>query len=302
VQAPTLFVSETKFSIPDSEITQIIISRDTLQAELKKSDDGLWLINGEAVNSDIVDNLIFALSQQQISFPVPISLNQRAMQKLEKEGFRLKVYSNNSKKLDFKISEIDTLCIGLVTRKKQPYALAIPGFSEKTIEFVSSNPAFYRNNIVLKYLPSEIESITVENIKNPENSFTIFQNANNNLMLFDIKNKNFLRNFNEGKIRVYLSYFNGVEYSKMLNLSRSEFQQISNYKPSYILTVKTRNKTISLKITEIPLFLPRERYGQIKMFDTDNFYLLMNDSQEIALAKWVNFDILLKKLSDFVNK
>jgi sRNA-binding regulator protein Hfq len=298
-----LFVSEKKFgNINQDEIDFVEITRDSIKTELQKNDSGIWLANGKATNQQIIDNLIYALSHQHADFPVPMSITKQTVDKLNKQGFNVKVFSDNSKKLDFKISSIDTLCVGLVTNKRQPYALAIPGYTDKTIDYISANASFYFNNNVFKYLPSEIESVTVENIENPEQSFTIFNNRGNQLMLFAVENQNFINSFDEKKIRTYLSYFNGVEYTKMLDITKKEQRNIINRKPSYKLIVKTNKNKISLTITNIALNKPVERYGKLQLIDTDSFYLIMNDNQDIALAKWTDFDILLKKISDFVDK
>jgi sRNA-binding regulator protein Hfq len=304
IHAPMLFVSEKKFgNINEEDIDYVEITRDSIQTVLQKEADGTWLANGKATNKQIVDNLIYALAHQRADFPVPISLTRQALDNLNKKGFSVKVFSQNSKKLDFKISCTDTLCIGLVTEKKQPYVLSIPGYDDKTIDYISANASFYFNNNILKYLPSEIEIITVENIENPAESFSIFHNTvRNQFMLFDITNQNFINSFDERKIHNYFSYFNGVEYTKMLDISTKEKRKIINRKPSYRLMVKTNRQKISLTVTSIILNKPIEIYGKIQFIDTNNFYLLMNENQDIALAKWIDFDILLKNLSDFVDK
>ncbi|MDR2125221.1 MAG: hypothetical protein LBP63_00130 [Prevotellaceae bacterium] len=303
IHAPILLVSEKDFgNIKQDEIDLIKIKRDSIQAELRKNEDGVWLADGKSTNKPIIDNLLYALSNQYADFPVPASITKQVIDKINKHGFHVKVFSGKSKKLDFKISIFDTLCVGLITNKKQPYALSIPGFDVRTIDYISANASFYFNNNVFKYLPSEIERITVENIEQPEESFIIFHNSKNQLMLFDIENQNFITSFNEEKIRNYLSYFNGVEYTKIPDIGNREKNRIIKRKPAYKLTVKTNKNKIFLTIKNIVLNKPKEIYGQIQLTDTNNFYLIMNENQDIAIAKWIDFDILLKKLSDFVDK
>jgi len=303
IHAPTLLMSEKKFGgIEQDEIDVIEIKRDLIQTELKKNADGLWYVNEKTTNIELVENLLYALSHQQADFPIPMSMTKQAIDKLNQQGFAIRVFSKKSKKLDFKICLIDTLCVGLVKNKKQPYALSIPGYNDKTIDYVSANESFYFNNNIFKYLPSEIESVTVENITKPNESFTVFQNQRGQLMLYSVESKNFMNNFIEDKARKYLSYFNGVEYTKILEISQNERMHILNLEPTHKLTLKTNKTKISLTIIPIPLDSPVERYGKNQLYDTDNFYLLMNDNQDIAIAKWINFDILLKGLSDFVDK
>ena len=303
IQNPLIFVSERKFSYANQdEIDFITIARGTVKAELKKDENGIWFADGEVVNEEIIDNLVYALSHQQIDFPVPISSTNKAIEKLTNEGFEVKVFSKKSKKLEFNICNIDTACVALVKNKKQPYVLSIPGYTEKTTNYISANASFYFNNTVFKYLPSEIESVAVEHIENPEESFIIFRTNNNHLMLFDTKNQNFVTTSDESRMHNYFSYFNGVEYDKILNTTDREYKRIAARKAAYKLTVRTKDEKISLTIIKIPLNKSIERYGQLQTIDTDNFYLLNNDNQNIAIAKWVNFDILLKKMSDFVDK
>jgi hypothetical protein len=296
-------MSEKKFSIINQdEIDLIKIKRDSIQTELQKTEDGIWLADGKSTNKLIIDNLIYALSNQYADFPVSANITKQVIEKINSQGFHIKAFSGNSIKLDFRISCFDTLCVGLVTGKKQPYALSIPGYDDKIIDYLSSNASFYFNNNVFKYLPSEIETVTVENIENPSESFIIFQNAKNQIMLFSVENQTFINSFNEQKIRNYLSYFNGVEYTKMLDINKREKNNIIKRKPSYKLIVKTKTNKISLTVKNIVLNKPTEIYGQLQWIDTNNFYLIMNDNQDIAIAKWIDFDILLKNLSDFVDK
>ncbi|MDR2292424.1 MAG: hypothetical protein LBE11_03010 [Prevotellaceae bacterium] len=303
MHAPILFISEKKFgNINQDEIDLIKIKSDSMQTELQKTENDVWLANGKSTNKLIIDNLIYALSHQYAEFPVPLNITKQVVDKINKQGLQVRVFSGKSKKLDFKIANFDTLCVGLVTDKKQPYVLSIPGYSDKTVDYISANASFYFNNNVFKYLPSEIERITVENIENPSESFIIFQDVKNRLMLFDIENQNFITSFSESKIRNYLSYFNGVEYTKMTDLSKREKNNIIKRKPAFKLIVKTDENRISLTVKNIVLNKPTEIYGQLQLIDTNNFYLILNDNQDIAIAKWTDFDILLKKLSDFVDK
>ena len=303
IHAPTLLMSEKKFGgIEQDEIDFIEIKQDSIQTELKKSADGMWYANDKATNSELIENILYALSHQQADFPIPMNITKRAMDKLNKQGFEVRVFSKKSKKLDFKICLLDTLCVGLVKNKKQPYVLSIPGYSDKTIDYISANASFYFNNSIFKYLPSEIESVTVENIINSNESFTVFQTMRGQIMLYSIENKSFANYFDENKIRKYLSYFYGIEYTKMLDVSKQESKNIINLAQTHKLTVKANKSKISLTITPKPLKSPVELFGKNRLYDTDNFYLLMNENQDIAIAKWVDFDILLKNLSDFVEK
>jgi hypothetical protein len=303
IDAPMLFVSEKKFgNIEMDEINLIRIERDSIQTELRKTQNDIWLAEGKQTNEQIIDNLIYALSNQAVDFPIPASITKQVNDKINRQGFHVRVFSGNSKKLDFKISCFDTLCVGLVAGKRQPYAISIPGYDDKITDYLSANASFYFNNNVFKYLPSEIEKITVENVDNPAESFIIFHNSKNQLMLFDIGNQRLISSFDENKIRNYLTYFNGVEYTKMLDPDKREKNNIIRQKPSYRLIVDTDKNKISLTVKNIILNKPVEIYGQLQLFDTNNFYLIIGDNQNIALAKWVDFDILLKKLSDFVNK
>ena len=303
IQAPTFLMSEKKFGdINQEEIDLVEIKRDSIQTELRKGENGTWYANEKATNSELVEDMLYALSHQQADFPTPMSITQQVIDKLNKQGFEVRVFSGNSKKLDFKICLFDTLCVGLVKNKKQPYVLSIPGYSDKTIDYINANASFYFNNNIFKYLPSEIESVTVENIKNPQEAFTVFQNQRGQLMLYSIENKSFINYFDEGKIRKYLSYFNGVEYTKMLDVSQYQRMEIIGLEQSHKLVVKTNKNKISLTITPKPLKISTEKYGRNQLYDTDNFYLLMNDNQDIAIAKWVDFDILLKNLAYFVDK
>jgi hypothetical protein len=303
LHAPTWLMSEKKFGdIEPDEIDLIRISRDSIQTELKKGADGIWYANEKATNSELIENMLYALSHQQADFPIPMEKTQQAVNKLNKQGFEIKVYSKKSKKLDFQICLFDTLCVGLVKNKKQPYALSIPGYNDKTTDYISASTSFYLNNSIFKYLPSEIESVTVENIRNPSESFIVFQTMRGQIMLYSIANKSFINYFDENKIRKYLSYFYDVEYTKMLDISKSERRNIMNLAQSHKLTVKANKSKISLTITPKLLEIPVEQFGKNQLYDTDNFYLLMNENQDIAIAKWIDFDILLKNLSDFVEK
>ena len=303
IDLPALLVSEKKFGdIEQDEIDLIEIKRDSIQTELRKNADGVWYVNGKATNSELIENMLYALSHQRADFPTPMGITEQAIDKLNKQGFEVKVFSGRTKKLDFKICLVDTLCVGLVKNKKQPYVLSIPGYDDKTIDYISANASFYFNNNIFQYLPSEIESVRVENMKNPNESFTVSQDFNGQLVLYDIENKSFKDHFIEEKIRKYLSYFNGVEYTKMLDISEQEHKKIINLEQSHKLMVKANKNEISLTITPISLETPVERFGKNQLYDTDNFYLLLNDNQDIAIAKWIDFDILLKGLSDFVDK
>lgn len=298
-------MNDKKFSLNSVDrITTVELSRDSLFTKLVKTDSG-WMVNDEhRAGEEPLDALLFLLNTQAVVSPVPERQALQAQALLEREGIRIRAYEGRTLSLDFTVAATDSLgYIGRVEGKKQLYILQQPDTEEENpFDYLTPLPSFWRHNVVVSALPADIVSVTVDNLDDPEQSFSITRTSDSTLLLTDLYNRQVVTNANLPKLRRYLSYFNGVSYDRMLDLSDEEQKAILLSASPYQLSLATKGgEHVSLQVFYIATgeFDP---YGNPLDYDPNKFYLAMNEGQDIALAYWVEFDLLLKNLSDFVEK
>lgn len=300
-----LFRSDKRFAYQTpSKITKVEIRSDSITTILERGDNE-WIVNGEhKANQEVVDNFKLVILKMQVEYPLPkIYAAQLTDTLIMKKGMQIKLYHGESVKRNYYIYSADSIgCIGLINGKQQAYSLYMPGYTVSLCDYISADPSFWLNNIVFSYFPSQIQSVQVENMVEPAQSFKIEQTDRNQYRLKDTYNLLEVSNPDTMAIRRYLTYFHSVNFDSYPNMTDTEKQEILLSDYAYMLTVKTDKGEYSYKIIYIPINDEYDAYGNPLDYDRQRFYLGINNGQDIAIASWLEFDILLKNLSDFVNK
>lgn len=301
-----IFSSDKKFAYKRmSQITRIEITGDSSMSILENINNK-WLVNGEyPANKDMMSNLTLVLSKLKVEYPLPRVYAQTLTDSLIIEkGMHIKLYAKTNLKRDFYILSSDSLgCIGLINGEQQAYMLHMPGYNINLRDYIAPNYMFWLNNVLFSYYRNDIMSVEVENKEHPNESFRIDVMERGNYQLTDTQNLNIVQNINDIAIKRYLTYFNTITFDSYAKLSEVEKKQLLSQQYSYKLTIQSKKEKNSYKIRYI--LLPDSEldiYGNPLKYDRYHFYISKNDDSNIMVASWITFDILLKNLSDFVNK
>ncbi|MDR0661187.1 MAG: hypothetical protein LBG19_10405 [Prevotellaceae bacterium] len=283
-------------------VTSIGLSQDSSVVKLTKAGD-VWMVNDSfEAGYEQMDMLLYLINTQHVSLQLPEEQAVNASEILLRDGIKIKVFEDKKNVLDITVGTNDSLgYFGRSGKNKQLYKLSLPDIVDNPFSFLSANPSFWKHNVIITTLPSEIKSATIDNLENPEQSFRIIREADGSLSLFDIYNREDVANIDQAKLNTYLGYFTGLSYEQILDLEDADQKAILLSDSPYSMTIELKDgEQIKLQLYYITGDENLDAYGNALKYDPNQLYLSMNNGRDIALAKWVSFDLLLRDLSYFV--
>lgn len=300
-----LFRDPKKFAVRESAaISRITIEKDTLSIVLEKQASGEWTVNGKSnVNPMMIRRLIYFLENVEPVAPLP-----REAKKLGKiamaNGFYITVESSSKILSEFTIGEIKNSNIGSlgqVEGASSIYLLQIPGSTFSLASVLSVDINDWTQNAVVALQPQDIVSIKVDNIAKPANSFKISIGTDGNFHIYDTYNEREVKGYNEDQLKFYLSFYESLGYNSIVKMSDIDRSTLILSQPEAIITVADlKGHTYKLGLYLLPIGDDYNEVGRPLKYDRDKFYLVFNNDKEVAIASWVEYDLLLKDVSFFL--
>jgi len=281
-------------SEPKNEITRIEFSDGKKTLILEKEGDG-WLVNqrSEARKTGILF-ILKILTEMQIKSPVTPELFRSEIVEKGIEPVKVKVSEKGKIINSFLVFKTASNKYGNIMKLKEssrPFIVYVPGNETDIGSAFTLNGLFWQPYTVFSLLPSDIYSVTLENLTDIEASFMI-KNENRRFGLYD--NSGELAGWDTSRLIRYVSYFTHVPFeSWALDLSADEKGKIEKSEPLYKITVV--NSEGERKILRL---WKRSIGGEMKD-DTDRLWAKTEDTGEIFIIRYVDIDPLLKKRSYF---
>ena len=283
-------------------LSSIELSQDSLTVVLTKNGNGWTVNNTFDAGFEQIDMLLYIVNTQHIASQIPDEQATGASNILANEGITIRAFEGKKAVLDITVATSDSLgYFGRSEDNKELYRLSLPDIVDNPFGFLSANPSFWKHNAIITALPSEIDMVTIDNLEDPEKSFRITRDSDGSLSLFDVYNGEDVANINQEKLNTYLSYFTGLAYEQILQIDPTEHQAILLSDSPYKLTIGINgSELLALQLFYITEDENLDAFGNALKYDPNQLYLSINDGRDIALAKWVNFDLLLRDLAYFV--
>jgi hypothetical protein len=281
-------------SEPKNEITRIEFSDGRKTLILEKEGDR-WLVNqrSEARKTGILF-ILKILTEMQIKSPVTPELFRSEIVEKGIEPVKVKVSEKGKIINSFLVFKTASNKYGNIMKLKEssrPFIVYVPGNETDIGSAFTLNGLFWQPYTVFSLLPSDIYSVTLENLTDTEASFMI-KNENRRFGLYD--NSGELAGWDTSRLIRYVSYFTHVPFeSWALDLSADEKGKIEKSEPLYKITVV--NAEGERKILRL---WKRSIGGEMKD-DTDRLWAKTEDTGEIFIIRYVDIDPLLKKRSYF---
>ena len=172
--------------------------------------DSTWLMGGEEMNKDAVENLLYAahgLKMKSILAPAELQKKNQVLEMIFEHGRREAGH--------FLLGSSPSGYFVVSPGEDQGYGVELPGYADLPLEKVfSPNADHYRQHLLVDLLPAEIRSVTVQPWKG--RAFIAEQDS-----LYDImvvvpgENRNVTDSVSEHRIRLLFSYFNAIRYTRL---------------------------------------------------------------------------------------
>jgi len=277
--------SNSSFAVAEGkEITEIELSDGERKLNLEKQ-GGEWLVNG---NNEARKNSILFIEKilREIKIKSPVSEELFDTEIIQKgiAPVKVKVYSNRKLLQSFLVYKTGSNTYGNIMKireRSKPFIVHIPGYETEIGSAFALNEKFWQPYIVFNLLPSEIGTVTMENLRDTTSSFSI-RNNGNNFVLSDLSG--------------ILSYFVRIPFEKWAFELPSMNEGI----------LKTDESVYRISVTDVhgrkTLLTIRElvvkENGELRK-DTDRVGGQTEKSDDMFIMRYFDIDPILKKKSYF---
>ncbi|OFY67808.1 MAG: hypothetical protein A2V64_02900 [Bacteroidetes bacterium RBG_13_43_22] len=281
-------------AVPKNGITRIELSDNKNNLVLSKEGD-TWSVNGtgESRKSAILF-LIRILTEMRIKSPVTPDMFSGEIIQTGISPVRVRVFENNRLLKSFLVYKTGSNPHGNIMKmseRSKPFIVYVPGYDADIGSAFITSELFWQPFNIFNLLPSEISSVTLENLADTASSFAI-TSMKGTFTLSDTRRH--LPGLDSSRIKRYLSYFTRVPFENWaFDMTDEARDKIMSQNPVYRITVKnTAGEEIVLTMWE--------RYdGQTGAKDSDRLLGKSNTSDEFFIIRYFDIDPLLKKRSYF---
>lgn len=281
---------------------------------LEKQKNGSWLIDKKfKARKDAINNILLTIKRVEVKYPVPESELKTIISQLASNATKVEIYLNGKNKPE-KIyyvghatqNQYGTYMLLEKNEKKSsvPFVTHIPGFFGYLSTRFFAQPFLWRDREIFALSSEKIKSVTVENIEEPETSFTIEQTSAQQFKLLNYK-KIALSQFDTASVYNYLNRFSAIYFEQLAaELSAEKIDSITASKPFHVFTVTDfENNTKIVKTFHMPNYKGTvDHEGNLLPWDVDRMYALIiypDQSSDFAFVQFATFDKIIAEINRF---
>lgn len=176
--------------------------------------DSTWQLDGEVLNQDAVENLLFAASHLSLKSIIPGETIDSI-----KVFAELFFHGSSKETGHFTIARHGQGYVIFSPGEADSYGVEVPGYEELSLEKVfSANPDHYRRHLLMDLLPSEIRSVEVRPVDG--GAFLAEQDSMYNIWVTEVPSGDDITGrIDEQRVRLLFSYFNAIRYEEVVQSS-----------------------------------------------------------------------------------
>ncbi len=284
------------WSEPVKEITKIEFSEGKKTLTLTREGDK-WLINGkQEARKPGVYFMIRVLLDLRIKSPVSDELFEREVDRKGITPVRVTVFEERKLIKSFLVFKTNSNIYGNIMKLKsssKPFIVYIPDYENDIGSLFTTDELFWQPYSIFTLLPSQISSLSLENLSDTTSSFSILNN-NNIFSVSDLRSE--LHGWDSSRVKRYISYFAWIPFeSWAADIDDEERKRVESLQPLYRITVNSSdgNKRVLL-LWERML----SQNGQ-SIKDNDRLLGKTDNVDEFFVLRYFDIDPILKRRSYF---
>jgi len=281
---------------PRKEITKIEFSDGGRRLVLEKEGDN-WLLNGSTETRK--SGIMFiqkVLQEIKIKSPVSDELFEKEIISKKIDPVKVKVFEKHKLLKSFLVYKTRSNIYGNIMKMREgskPFIVYIPGYEGDIGSSFTLNELFWEPYNVFNLLPSEIASVTFENLSDTSASFSIIS-ENHKYFLSDL-NKN-LTGWDTSLVSRYLSYFTWMPFESWeFDMGEKEKKEVGSEQPLYRISVGTTGNS---KII-LTLWKRKISSNDTVAIDSDRLLGKIQGRNDFFVMRYFDIDPLIKKRSYF---
>ena len=281
---------------PGHEISRIEFSAEGKKLSLQKKSEN-WVINEKTeARKNGISFMLRILREAKIKSPVSSELFKSEITDKGILPVKIKVYEGRILLKSYLVYKTSSNTYGNIMKmgeRAKPFIVSMPGYDGDIGSAFTLNELFWQPYTVFNLLPSEIDSVKLENLADTSSSFLIIS-GNHHLALSDLNSE--LSGFDSTLVARYLSYFAWMPFEKWAPEMGDEAKKmVESQQPLYRITVTTPSgKKIILTLWEKMM----EGKGA-KTKDSDRLFGRTQAGDDFFIMRYFDIDPLLKKRSYF---
>lgn len=292
--------SNSSFSTdPEKEITKIELSDGINKVVLEKQKE-TWLVNGrsEARKSGIFF-ILRILQELKIKSPVSPQLFDNEITKNNIVPVKVKVFERRKLLKSYLVYKTGSNKYGNIMKMKEgskPFIVYVPGYEGDISSGFIVSQLFWEPYTVFNLLPSEISSVTFENLSDTASSFSI-KNIGHQFVLDGQSARH--EGWDTSLVVRYISYFAWIPFESWASdITEPVRKEIESSLPIYRITVVT---TAGRKIA-MSLWQRKIGTGNSETIDSDRLLGKTGERDELFIMRYFDIDPLIKKRSYFFQR
>lgn len=297
-----------------AKITKLfLIDKNGRQVSLTRKDKQ-WLVNSKyTVRTDAILTLLETIKKVEVKSHVPKNAKVNTLKLMSAKAVKIEIYaqdklvkqyyvgheSDDSEGTYMILSNIET-----GENYEEPYITHIPGFIGFLTTRYFTEEEEWRDRLVVNYAPYQISQLKLEHLEKPDSSFVITAKNLNDISLQNLKGQSI--EFDNTKMRQYLSYFQNISYETLFTKTAiSLADSLARFANPYIRLTIT-DKLGSSKIYSFYRRNPEpgktNEAGILYKYDPERCFLRFAKDQEWALIQFYVFGKLIPNINYFTQK
>jgi hypothetical protein len=289
--------SDVEFAVKDTNLITAVEITDMGGKVVLVKHGFTWRVNGSTpVRKDRMSGLLVLLSRLEVVSPVSRSRSSAVSKQLMRDGKRVVISLDKGSDREYLVVHDTTESNATYMMLKDadtPFRMGVRGYKRRDLaSLYETDDRYWRDNLLLHYLPEQIQYVTLTNKRDPERTFRLARDEGDGFKMSTGMVPGGWFSPDPTRLNQYLSYFYGLRFDAYADLRqdpplRYEYSEA----PDYVLEVGSNsgNRTI---LSLFPVFT-LDPAGNKKM-DLNVLYARIDDWDGMVVLKYMEIDALLK--------
>ncbi len=303
--------SDSAFTIRDTgSIGKLFLSDNGSGASVlvERTDKG-WIVNGKyPVLKSRLENLLNTFREQQALHPAPADIREGIIRNIAGTGVKVEVYDRKGRKMRvfYVGGELQNFSgtSMLMDGSERPYVVNIPGFEGYLTPRYTPMLRYWRDRLIFGIEPDQITSISVKNVQEPLNSFTLTQ-QDGHIQVTLAPSVTMPNPLNTLRAKSYLSLFRQVYSEGFLENIPDLDSTVAAMPPLGSISVDGKNGYhASAMLYYFPLnpqaAAQAPKTGDLSdLFSTDRFFAVINGGADTVTVPFGPFEKIFRRGYEF---
>ena len=297
--------SAVEFAVLDTNLIRGVEIRGSGGKVMLVKNEFTWRLNGSTpVRKDRMSGMLVLLSRLEVLSPVSRSRSEEVSRQLQTEGKRVTITLDKGAGREYFVFHDTTETNATYMMMKDadtPFRMGVRGFKRRDLAALyNTDDRYWRDNLLLHYLPEQIQYISLQHNNEPDNTFHLARNASGGFEMSTGMVPGDWFNPVTSKLNQYLGYFYGIRFDAYVDPGQdTPLKYEYNEEPDFVLEVGS-NTGDRTSLSLFPVFtLNREG---IKKMDLNVLYAKIDDWDGMVVLNYMEIDPLLKDPGYFQGK